>query len=56
MWRQIVFVHGGLNMWYGGQDPVYRPATARFALATGMPVLSIDFRLVSDFLALSNLY
>ena len=30
---RIVFIHGGLNMWYGGRDPVYRPATARMAQA-----------------------
>jgi acetyl esterase/lipase len=45
---RIVFVHGGLNMWYGGCDPVYRPATARFAKAARMPLLSIDFRLAPE--------
>ncbi len=45
---RIVFIHGGLNMWYGGRDPVYRPATARMAQAAKMPVLSIDFRLAPE--------
>ena len=45
---RIVFIHGGLNMWYGGQDPAYRPATARMAKAARMPVLSIDFRLAPE--------
>ena len=45
---RIVFIHGGLNMWYGGQDPVYRPATARMAQAARMPLLSIDFRLAPE--------
>lgn len=45
---RIVFIHGGLNMWYGGCDPIYRPATARMAKAAMMPVLSIDFRLAPE--------
>jgi len=45
---RILYVHGGALEWYSPQD-VYRPVTSRLALATGMPVFAIDYRLAPEF-------
>jgi len=40
---RILFLHGGGYQYYAPWEK-YRPLTARLALATGMPVLAIDYR------------
>mmetsp|Transcript_82961 Transcript_82961/g.165612 ORF Transcript_82961/g.165612 Transcript_82961/m.165612 type:complete len:413 (-) Transcript_82961:205-1443(-) len=46
--RRIVFCHGGGYCRYSADDPVYRSFCSRVALSTGLPVLSIDYRLAPE--------
>ena len=48
---RILFLHGGSYMWYSGVDEFYRPLASRIAFESGMPVLSIDYRLAPEFQA-----
>lgn len=47
----ILFLHGGSYMWYSGVDEYYRPLVSRIANETGMPVLSIDYRMAPEWKA-----
>lgn len=46
--RRIVFCHGGGYCRYSADDPVYRSFCSRVASRTGLPVLSIDYRLAPE--------
>eukprot|EP00516_Mucochytrium_quahogii_P013684 CAMPEP_0203802416 /NCGR_PEP_ID=MMETSP0100_2-20121128/12069_1 /ASSEMBLY_ACC=CAM_ASM_000210 /TAXON_ID=96639 /ORGANISM=" , Strain NY0313808BC1" /LENGTH=770 /DNA_ID=CAMNT_0050709625 /DNA_START=95 /DNA_END=2407 /DNA_ORIENTATION=+ len=45
---RILFVHGGGYEYYSPSDEFYRPLTSRLAKVTGMPVLSVDYRLAPE--------
>ena len=47
----VLFLHGGSYMWYSGVDEYYRPLVSRIAKETGMPVLSIDYRMAPEWKA-----
>lgn len=46
--RRIVFCHGGGYKRYSADDPVYLAFCSRVASSTGLPVLSIDYRLAPE--------
>jgi len=48
---RILFLHGGSYMWYSGIDQYYRPLVSRIAQESGMPVLSIDYRMAPEWKA-----
>ena len=53
--RRIVFCHGGGYCRYSADDPVYRCFCSQVASITGLPVLSIDYRLAPEHRAPSAL-
>mgnify|MGYP003315376065 CR=1 FL=1 len=48
---RVLFLHGGSYEWYSGVDEYYRPLASRIARESGMPVLSIDYRMAPEYKA-----
>jgi acetyl esterase/lipase len=48
---RVLFLHGGSYEWYSGVDEYYRPLASRIARESGMPVLTIDYRMAPEYKA-----
>ena len=46
--RRLVYLHGGSFRRYSASHPIYRAWASQLAIATGLPVLCIDYSLVPE--------
>ena len=46
--RRLVYIHGGSFQRYSPSHPIYRSWGSRIAIATGLPVLMIDYNLAPE--------